>query len=313
MSVTATPLPSPCTGVCRLDGETSLCLGCGRAPSEIASWRSVSDERRQEIWNALPARFERLGITVVRLPWDLTQIRDFIVSKLKTREGTWVLGCHGATAEFLTAQDEDCSLDLSGEAISAATARGALRFKLPTNLRALQLRGTGSPAGTRAIFLVQPVVPPMGGASKALTFLGPDTAAVAPANRGESLFDLGLGREDMRFCVRSSSQELTGDLAASAGFPLADILRLHGGALFGHSPDRIVETAIGRIEVKTRIPTPVQPSPDGPHTHLLPGHLATGRATAPGIDIPAAYTLCATYYPRAVVDEQPAQPCASSE
>jgi predicted Fe-S protein YdhL (DUF1289 family) len=313
MGVAVTPLPSPCTGVCRLDGETSLCLGCGRTPSEIASWRSVSDKRRQEIWNALPARFERLGITIVRLPWDLNQIRDFIVSKLKTREGTWVLGCHGATAEFMTVQDEDCSLDLSGNTISAATARGALRFELPPNLRALQLRDAGSPQGIRAIFLVHPVAPPVGGASKTLTLVGPDTAVVVPANRGESFFDLGLGREDMRFCVRSSSEELTGDLAASTGFPLADILRLHGGALLSHSPDRIVETAIGRIEVKTRIPMPGQASPDGPHTHLLPGHLATGRATAPGIDIPDAYSLCATYYPRVVSDEQQTQPCASSE
>jgi hypothetical protein len=65
-----------------------------------------------------------------------------------------------------------------------------------------------------------------------------------------------------------------------------------------HSPTRVVETALGRIEVATPIPPPGGKSPDGPHTHLLPGHLALMRATPAGVDLPEAYSLCATFYPR---------------
>jgi hypothetical protein len=66
-----------------------------------------------------------------------------------------------------------------------------------------------------------------------------------------------------------------------------------------HSPARVVESPLGRAEIYTSIQPPGGQSPDGPHAHLLPGHLASGRATPPGIDLPPVYALGATFYPRA--------------
>ncbi len=45
---------SPCIGVCRLDPQTQVCVGCGRTIAEIAAWPSLgADERR-----AIVARLE---------------------------------------------------------------------------------------------------------------------------------------------------------------------------------------------------------------------------------------------------------------
>ncbi|WP_072343052.1 MULTISPECIES: DUF1289 domain-containing protein [unclassified Pseudomonas] len=41
-------VPSPCTGVCKLD-EQKVCLGCFRHVEDIREWRSADDERRRVI------------------------------------------------------------------------------------------------------------------------------------------------------------------------------------------------------------------------------------------------------------------------
>lgn len=50
------PIPSPCTGVCMLDGE-GLCLGCHRSRDEIGRWTTLHDaERRRLMDEELPRR-----------------------------------------------------------------------------------------------------------------------------------------------------------------------------------------------------------------------------------------------------------------
>ncbi|WP_077044758.1 DUF1289 domain-containing protein [Pseudomonas sp. KK4] len=41
-------VPSPCSGVCRLD-EQKVCRGCFRHVEDIREWRSADDERRRLI------------------------------------------------------------------------------------------------------------------------------------------------------------------------------------------------------------------------------------------------------------------------
>ena len=36
-------IPSPCTGICTMDGALGLCLGCGRTGDEITEWSSAGD------------------------------------------------------------------------------------------------------------------------------------------------------------------------------------------------------------------------------------------------------------------------------
>ena len=49
---------SPCTNGCRLDAASGWCEGCQRTLTEIATWASLSDEDKQAVWQALPARRE---------------------------------------------------------------------------------------------------------------------------------------------------------------------------------------------------------------------------------------------------------------
>jgi len=297
MNTDVQPIGSPCTGICQVDEASGYCLGCARSSAEIAEWSAAGNARKREIWAELPPRLEQLGLAVTRLPWLPHEITAFIADTLLRRSGTWVLGCHGATAEFMIGADEAAEITVEPE-LTAVTARAALRFVPAANLRALQWRDPRAEGGVRAIFIVIPRPRNLSEPSILLTACGPDAAAIRPEHRGETLFDLGLGRDHMRFAVRSAVPEVGSALNGAIGLPLDALFQRCGKILLEHSPTRVVETALGRIEVHTRIPAPGETSPNGPHTHLLPGHLALMRATPAGVDLPEAYSLCATFYPR---------------
>jgi len=50
------PVPSPCTSVCRIDPRTQWCAGCRRTLDEIADWSRMSDDQRRSVWASLPQR-----------------------------------------------------------------------------------------------------------------------------------------------------------------------------------------------------------------------------------------------------------------
>lgn len=49
-------VPSPCTGVCRIDPAAGWCLGCRRTLGEIAAWRDMAAKDRRAILGQLAAR-----------------------------------------------------------------------------------------------------------------------------------------------------------------------------------------------------------------------------------------------------------------
>ena len=69
------------------------------------------------------------------------------------------------------------------------------------------------------------------------------------------------------------------------------------GIILATNPHRVFLSRLGRVEVFQPIPPPDGKSPDGPHTHVLPGllrHRRTHPATEP---IPDGLVPCAHVYP----------------
>lgn len=297
MNIETKTITSPCTGICTMDGALGFCLGCGRTAGEVAEWALADDMRRSAIWAVLPLRVDALGIQITRLPWPQGMIVEFVADSLTQRSGAWALGRYGATAEFVCDHDEPCEVSVTGETITAVSGRGALQLTIGERVRALRLRDVDSRHGYRAIFLVVSKARVTLPVAQTLTPLGRDESAIRPEFRNDIWFDLGLGRDDLRFCVRGSSAELLETMNQVSGLPLLDVLQTAGALIVKQSPARVVETPLGRAEIYTPIPPPGGQSPDGPHTHLVPGHLESGRATPPGIDLPPVYALGATFYP----------------
>ncbi len=53
-------MSTPCTGVCTIEPQSGLCLGCGRTLPEVARWGRISEEERLTIMTTLPARLAKL-------------------------------------------------------------------------------------------------------------------------------------------------------------------------------------------------------------------------------------------------------------
>jgi uncharacterized protein len=52
----ASPVPSPCANICKIDPASDVCLGCRRTLAEIAAWSRMSDADKRIVWLQLPGR-----------------------------------------------------------------------------------------------------------------------------------------------------------------------------------------------------------------------------------------------------------------
>ncbi len=52
---------SPCIGVCEIDPEDGLCMGCLRTLREVADWRMTDDATRLDVLRRLKKRRLEVG------------------------------------------------------------------------------------------------------------------------------------------------------------------------------------------------------------------------------------------------------------
>ena len=286
---------SPCTGICKINEATGWCLGCGRSGEEIAEWRNLPEPLMEKIWTEIPARLTHLGVTCRRLPWTTNDIKAFVIQSLERHDGTWVMGVVGAVAEFTAKPGASIDITNQGDQLVASTEGGAMRMVINDDVRALTFDAAEATGRPRIVLAVKRERgrPPI---AQGIEHLGEDNMTLIVGSATQ-LFDLGIGRKEARFCVRVGDGSAKDALIGANGKSLAESLPIVGPTLISDSPDRVIETALGRIEVRGKIPPPESSSPLGPHTHLLPDHLAQNRAMPVGMDLPRAYLPGALFYP----------------
>jgi predicted Fe-S protein YdhL (DUF1289 family) len=284
---------SPCIGLCRIDEQSDLCVGCARTRTEIAIWREATPERRRQIWLELPVRRQKLGLNMHRLDWDLKDVRSFILDTLRPG-GVWTSGVAGAVAEFCIGEEETYRVEAEPDAIRALSPRGAISFRLGDHIRALRF---DSPSGDDIVVLAAPRGKAGAFEGPGLVRLGPDRDATREEDRDKILYDFGLGRRTAGFGVRTGHRDLIARLDRAVGLDLRQLPPSVGADIQQASPTRVVRSAIGRIEIYTNIPHPGSEAPAGPHTRFQPAVLAGGSDAPAGVDLPEAYVACAIYYP----------------
>lgn len=253
---------SPCVGACGIDETTGLCGGCARTGEEIANWRTEDGAFRQKVWNELPDRFEKLGISCQRLPWDQTQISSFVMDSLRQKSGTWLVGAVGAVAEFMPMYEDKIFVSRSSNEIKAETANARLHFNISEDARALKLSTANAESTERIILACNRKESGLLSAGT-ITHLGADFDAIDENAQDKQLFDLGLGRTYMRFCIRTDNPELLNILSKFEGRNILEVYENLAPPLIATSPERIVESALGRLEIATTIPKPDEKTAPG--------------------------------------------------
>ena len=131
-----------------------------------------------------------------------------------------------------------------------------------------------------------------------LTEIGADDAAILKGDHGAILFDLGLGTANVDVHVRTDDPELIAGLRRSIGEPLVDGDGRAMALIKEANPHRVFASSLGRIEVFAPLGSTRRnrPTPEGPHTHVLPQLLAAGRTHPATIDLGTALP-CLWLYP----------------
>ena len=52
----ASPVPSPCVSLCKMDLERRYCIGCLRTIAEIVAWGTADDDYKRRVWAELDHR-----------------------------------------------------------------------------------------------------------------------------------------------------------------------------------------------------------------------------------------------------------------
>jgi predicted Fe-S protein YdhL (DUF1289 family) len=284
-------LPSPCVGICRLDEATGWCLGCARNRSEIGRWRDLSPAEQVRIWADLPRRKAILGLTFRLLQWSGPTLSAELIHLAGKAHIGWSIGVHGAIAEFVTRNATIPEIEIGNDGLILRTSGGSLRLRPPPGTRMFELVGAMGKVERRvALHRSRLKGEPAGG----VTELGADEDALEPARSSERLFDLGVSRSIIRFCVRTGEPALIAALRQAGGNDLFDPSIGLVPVLLANAPDRVVISPIGRIEVSGPI---LHRDREGPHTHLLPEVLAHRPLPEAGFALPEGYAAGVSIFP----------------
>jgi len=209
----------------------------------------------------------------------------------------WSLGTFGAIAEFSRDPGEPVTVRQSGDAVSAVTARGGIAIRHDPRHRALASESITRSGWNQRIALCLSAADGAMGCRTVLTELGPDTAALRAGDRHAILFDLGLGAPHADFCVRIDGGDAAAQLRRHAGRAVFEHGNPAMGLILAANPHRVFVSRLGRIEVYQPIPPASGRSPEGPHTHVLPKLLKSGRTHPATEPIPEGWVPCAHLYP----------------
>jgi len=213
-------------------------------------------------------------------------IRDLLRDQLLTDTTQWNLGTFGAIAEFMRDASEPVALIDEPGRLAAVTDRGGIGFGDLGEVRCFASETAVGESWSHRVALCLPVEACAMSRRTVLTELGPDRRALRMQDHDGILFDMGLGTLQVDICIRTTDPGLIATLRSVEGRSLFETGNAAMGTILAASPHRVFIGRAGRCEVFQTIPPADRRSPEGPHTHVLPKLLATGRTHAATEPVP---------------------------
>lgn len=222
----------------------------------------------------------------------------------------WNLGTFGAVAEFMRDPHELVAIVDEPERLSAVTARGGICFDRLDGIRLFASETASGKSWTHRVALCLPEEACVMNRRRVLTELGADAQALRAGDAGAVLFDIGLGTVQVDVCIRTDDPQLIATLRPLVGRSLFEPGNPGMPAIVAAGPHRVFIARFGRCEVYQPIPPADGKSPEGPHTHVLPQLLQSGRTHAATEPVPAGFVPCAHLVPAHPVKDAMGRPRA---
>ncbi|MET0371746.1 MAG: hypothetical protein ABW039_10260 [Sphingobium sp.] len=208
----------------------------------------------------------------------------------------WSIGSFGAIGEFVRDADEPANIRREPARLEIVTSRGGMRIALAEPLTAIawdSLSADGESWGHSLAFCCQRPQT----TSRVIKSLGADSDALNEGDRGDRLFDLGVGSGIVVMALRTGDAGLIAALEALEGQALLSAPAIMGEVLRAQ-PHRVLLSPAGRIEVFQPIPPADGKSPVGPHTHLLTKLIPKDRPHSANVPIPEGLQAAISVHPR---------------
>jgi hypothetical protein len=230
---------------------------------------------------------------------NMTEVDALVTLALDDYRHGWSLGTFGAIGEFVRDEKEPVRRTRNGAVQEIVTARGGLRVSSSDDIKVIAFDTLSSDGETWNQTVVFCLPKPGTGAPRVVRRLGPDVDAIGPEDRDALLFDMGVAAGLVKMCIRTRDADLIAALDELEG---KSLLSSEGGKAAGlilkTSPHRVMLSPVARVEVYVAIPPPGGESPLGPHTHMLPKLIASGRTHAANAPIPERMQAVLSLHPR---------------
>lgn len=118
-----------------------------------------------------------------------------------------------------------------------------------------------------------------------------DAGAIRPGDRSARCFDLGIGSQQARVLIRSADFNVTDLMGRFVGETFSGLPKAALDVLAASRLDWVVETPIGRLEMRQQadVPSGVEPYPPFIDIRLLKSGLTYARSTCPPGLVPCGY------------------------
>ena len=224
-------------------------------------------------------------------------LEQTIRDHLATPSSGWAIGAFGAIAEFI--RDPVECLAAQGPLV-VATERGAISIHVPAGVQPVAYESVSAHPDRwlhGVAFCLSESAARMN-VRRTLTEVGPDAESILERDRQAILFDIGTGSANVDAFVRTDDPTLIALLRRYAGLNALAAPEIMA-AIVAANPHRVFVSRMGRIEVRQRIGSrdADPPTPEGPHTHVLPNVLSKGRTHSANLPIPAGTVPCLNLYP----------------
>jgi hypothetical protein len=224
-------------------------------------------------------------------------VRSLLRDHLRDAGSQWNLGTFGAIAEFMRDAGEPFEIVDEPDRLSVTTARGGIGFGALDEIRLHASESAVGRGWNHRVALCLPDGACAMNRRAALTELGPDTGALRSQDATGILFDMGLGTLQADICIRTADSALIAVLREAEGRYLFEHGNPAMGAIVAAGPHRVFIARFGRCEIYQPIPPADGRSPEGPHTHVLPQLLRSGRTHAATESVPEGFVPCAHLVP----------------
>ena len=189
-----------------------------------------------------------LGLSFRLLPWSGAVLFSELIRLAREPKTGWSIGVYGAVAELTSLNHATPTTEVGEESLVLRTSGGALRISPPAGTRMFELVGATRNVERRVLALHRSRlrgIPAVG-----VTELGADEDAIEPTHNADRLFDLGVTRSVVRFCVRTGEPPLVAALRQANGLDPLDLTNGLVPVLLANSPDRIL-TRLKQCETAT--------------------------------------------------------------